>query len=134
MSRKIFVNLPVKDLEKAKAFYAGLGFTCNPHFTDETAASMVISDEIYVMLLTQEKFESFSPHPISDANKNTEVLLCLSCDSRAEVDATVKLALANGGTVYREPTDYGFMYGHSFKDPDGHAWELAYMDPAAIPG
>ena len=100
MSRKIFVNLPVKDLEKAKAFYAGLGFTCNPHFTDETAASMVISEEIYVMLLTQEKFESFSPHPISDANKNTEVLLCLSCDSRAEVDATVKLALAAGGTVY----------------------------------
>jgi predicted lactoylglutathione lyase len=134
MSRKIFVNLPVKDLEKAKAFYAGLGFTCNPHFTDETAASMVISEEIYVMLLTQEKFESFSPHPISDANKNTEVLLCLSCDSRAEVDATVKLALANGGTVYHEPMDYGFMYGHSFKDPDGHAWELAYMDPAAIPG
>lgn len=134
MSRKIFVNLPVKDLEKAKAFYAGLGFNCNPHFTDETAASMVISDDIYVMLLTQEKFESFSPRPISNANKNTEVLLCLSCDSRAEVDATVKLALANGGTVYREPMDYGFMYGHSFKDPDGHAWELAYMDPGAIPG
>lgn len=75
MSRKIFVNLPVKDLEKAKAFYAGLGFNCNPHFTDETAASMVISDDIYVMLLTQEKFESFSPHPVSDANKNTEVFI-----------------------------------------------------------
>ena len=133
MSRKIFVNIPVKDLEKSKAFYSGLGFSCNPQFTDATAASMVISDDIYVMLLTQEKFESFSPHPISDANQRTEVLLCLSCDSREEVDATIKRALASGGTVYREPMDYGFMYGHSFKDPDGHAWELAYMDPAAMP-
>lgn len=134
MSRKIFVNIAVKDLEKSKAFYSGLGFTNNPQFTDSTAASMVISDDIYVMLLTEEKFESFSPHPISDANKQTEVLLCLSCDSREEVDTTVKRALAHGGTVYREPMDYGFMYGHSFKDPDGHAWELAYMDPAAMSG
>ena len=121
MSRKIFVNIAVKDLEKSKAFYTGLGFFCNPQFTDSTAASMVISEDIYVMLLTKEKFESFSPHPISDANQHTEVLLCLSCDSRAEVDDTVKRALAHGGSVYREPMDYGFMYGHSFKDPDGHA-------------
>jgi predicted lactoylglutathione lyase len=133
MSRKIFVNIAVKDLDNAKAFYSGLGFSCNPQFTDATAASMVISDDIYVMLLTTEKFESFSPHPASDANKSTEVLLCLSCDSKEEVNDMVKRALANGGTVYREPMDYGFMYGHSFKDPDGHAWELAYMDPSAIP-
>lgn len=132
MSRKIFVNIPVKDLERAKAFFLALGFNCNAQFTDATAACIVISDDIYTMLLTEEKFASFAPHPVSDANKATEVLLCLSCDSRAEVDDLVKRALANGGSVYREPMDYGFMYAHSFKDPDGHAWELVYMEPSAV--
>lgn len=133
MSRKIFVNVPVKNLEKSKTFFTALGFNCNPQFTDETAACMVISEEIYTMLLTEEKFASFSPHPISDANKTTEVLLCLSCDSREEVDEMVRRAVANGGAIYRDPMDYGFMYAHSFKDPDGHAWELAYMDMSAFP-
>lgn len=133
MSRKIFVNLPVKDLEKSKAFFVALGFSINPQFSDHTAACIVISEEIYVMVLTEEKFGPFAPHPISDARKNTEVLLCLSCDSRAEVDDLVRRALANGGSVYREPIDHGFMYHHCFQDPDGHVWELAYMDMSAMP-
>ena len=132
MSRKIFVNLPVKNLEKSKAFFVALGFTINPQFTDATAACIVISEEIYVMVLTEEKFAPFAPHPISDAKKSTEVLLCLSCDSRAEVEDLVRRALANGGSVYREPADHGFMYHHSFQDPDGHVWELAYMDMSAM--
>lgn len=133
MNRKIFVNLPVKNLGHSIAFFLALGFSLNQHFTDATAACIVISEDIYTMLLTEEKFTSFSPHPVSDANKATEVLLCLSCNSREEIDELVKKAVANGGSVYRDPTDYGFMYLHSFKDPDGHVWELSYMDPAAIP-
>jgi uncharacterized protein len=132
MPTMIFVNLPVKDLPKSMAFYSALGFKNNPQFTDETAACMVISDTIFVMLLTHAKFETFTPKAISDATKTTEVLNCLSRESRAEVDETVRRAKAAGGATFNDPTDHGFMYHHSFQDPDGHIWEVMWMDPAAV--
>jgi uncharacterized protein len=132
MSTKIFVNLPVKQLDKAMAFYSALGFKNNPQFTDETAACMVVSDDIYVMLLTHPKFKQFTPKEISDATKTSEVLNCVSCDSRADVDGMVKKALSAGGSTYSEPQDHGFMYHHGFQDVDGHIWEVMWMDPAAV--
>jgi len=132
MPTNIFVNLPVKDLARSKAFFEKLGFRFNPQFTDETAACMVISDTIYSMLLTHEKFRQFTPKPIVDASKATEVLTCLSRDSRADVDTLVDAALAAGGTETRDAMDHGFMYGRSFGDPDGHIWEIIWMDPAHI--
>ncbi|HEX8916613.1 MAG TPA: VOC family protein [Humisphaera sp.] len=132
MARKIFVNLPVKDLPASMAFFKALGFVNNPQFTDDTAACMVVSDDIYVMLLTHAKFKDFTPHPISDAARATEVLVCLSCDSRAAVDEVVDKGLAAGGRSFRDPQDYGFMYGRSFQDLDGHIWEWVWMDPAAV--
>jgi predicted lactoylglutathione lyase len=132
MATKIFVNLPVKDLKKSMAFYAAVGMKNNPQFTDETGACMVISDDIYVMLLTHEKFKQFTPKPISDATKSTEVLVCLSCDSRDDVNDQVSKAIAAGGSAYADPKDYGFMFQHGFQDPDGHIWELIWMDPKAI--
>ena len=132
MARKIFVNLPVKDLKQSIAFFGKLGFTFNSQFTDETGACMVVSDDIYAMLLTENKFKSFTPKQLCDATKSTEVLVCLSTDSRQEVDQLVRKAVAAGGTTYNEPQDYGFMYGHGFQDLDGHIWELAYMEPDAI--
>ena len=132
MSTKIFVNLPVKDLDGAIAFYSALGFVNNKQFTDETAACMVISEDIYVMLLTHAKFQEFSPNPIGDATKSTEVLLALSCESRGEVDDLVRKATSSGGRTFKPPQDHGFMYAHSFQDPDGHVWEVLWMDPSAI--
>jgi len=132
MARKIFVNLPVKDLNQSVDFFTKLGFTFNPQFTDETATCMIVSEDIFVMLLTQKKFKAFTPKEICDATKSTEVLVCLSCDSRGEVDDLVRKAVGAGGSTYNEPQDHGFMYGHGFQDPDGHIWELAYMDPSAI--
>jgi len=132
MPTNIFVNLPVKDLARSKAFFEKLGFRFNPQFTDETAACMVISDTSYSMLLTHEKFRQFTPKPIVDASKATEVLTCLSRDSRADVDTLVDAALAAGGTETRDAMDHGFMYGRSFGDPDGHIWEIIWMDPAHI--
>ena len=129
MATKIFVNLPVKDLGKSMDFFKKLGFSFNAQFTDETAASMVVSDDIYAMLLTYEKFKAFTPKDICDATKSTEVLVCLSCESRANVDEMVRKAVAAGGTTYNDPQDHGFMYGHGFQDPDGHIWELIYMEP-----
>lgn len=131
MKRKVFINLPVADLEKSKHFYTSLGFSVNPMFSDETAACIVVSEEIYVMVLTHEKFRQFTPLPISDASKSTEVLVCLSCESRDEVDQMTDKALASGGLEPREPQDHGFMYGRSFADPDGHIWEPMWMDLAA---
>lgn len=131
MSRKIFVNLPVRDLKKSILFFEKLGFSFNPQFTDETASCMIISDDIYAMLLTQDKFRTFSPNPVCDAHKNTEVLICLSCENRNEVDTLVNKAVAGGGKTYNEPKDHGFMYQHGFQDPDGHIWELVYMEPEA---
>jgi len=132
VARKIFVNLPVRDLKKSMSFFTKLGFTFNPQFTDASAACMVVSEDIYVMLLTQDKFKSFTPKQICDATKSTEVLVCLSSEGRAEIDELVRKAVAAGGTTYKEPQDYGFMYGHGFQDLDGHIWELAYMEPEAI--
>lgn len=132
MATKIFLNLPVKNLQKSITFFTALGYTFNLQFTDETATCMIISEDIYAMLLTHEKFQSFTPKPISDATKSTEVLICLTCESRAQVEEQIGKAIAAGGTTYSEPKDYGFMYQHGFQDPDGHIWELFYMDPSHV--
>jgi predicted lactoylglutathione lyase len=133
MGRKIFVNLPVKDLNRSMTFFKKLGFSFNPQFTDETAACMVVSDDNFVMLLTEAKFKTFTPKQISDASKSTEVLVALSCESRQEAEEMVRKAVAAGGSTYAEPNDHGFMYQHGFQDPDSHIWEIFYMDPSAIP-
>jgi predicted lactoylglutathione lyase len=132
MARKIFVNLPIRDMERSKAFFSALGFSFNPQFTNEQGACMVISDDIYAMLLTEPFFQTFTKKPVSDG-RTTEVLVCLSCESREEVDALVKKAVAAGATTPNAPQDHGFMYGHGFEDLDGHGWELMWMDPAAAP-
>ena len=134
MATKIFVNLPVKDLKRSMSFYEAIGFKNNPQFTDDTAACMVISEDIYVMILTEPKFKSFTPKAIADATKSTEVLIALSRDSRADVDDIVGKATSAGGSTYAEPKDHGFMYQHGFQDPDGHIWEVLWMDPKAIEG
>jgi hypothetical protein len=131
MSKLIFVNLPVADLPAAQAFYEAIGATNNPMFTDETAACMVFTDVIHVMLLTHDKFAQFTPRRIADAKETSEVLICISADSREEVDEITDKALAAGGREPREKQDYGFMYGRSFEDLDGHIWEPMWMDMAA---
>ncbi|MEO7128513.1 MAG: VOC family protein [Rhodoferax sp.] len=134
MTRQIFVNLPIKNMEKSQAFFKSLGFAFNPQFTNEQGACMVISEnQSYAMLLVEPFFQTFTKKPVADATQSTEVLVCLSCESRAEVDALVSKARAAGGTVPNAPQDHGFMYGHGFTDLDGHIWELAYMDPNAAP-
>jgi predicted lactoylglutathione lyase len=133
MATQIFVNLPIKNMERSQAFFKALGYSFNPQFTNEQGACMVISDTIYVMLLVEPFFQTFTGKAIADAKKTTEVLVCLSCESRAAVDDMVRKAKAAGGTVPRQPQDHGFMYGHGFEDLDGHIWEVMYMDPAAVP-
>ena len=123
----IFVNLPVADLKRSVAFYTAVEFAVNPQYTDDTAACLVLSETIHVMLLTHDKFRSFSPFPIADATAATEVLNCLSCPSRGHLEATVRNAVAAGGTVFAEPKDHGFMLQHGFADPDGHIWELVHL-------
>jgi predicted lactoylglutathione lyase len=132
MATKIFVNLPVRDLNRAVEFFTTLGFTFNQQFTDETATCMIVTDDIFVMLLTEEKFKTFTPKEICDAKKYTEALVALSLESRAKVDEMVRKAVAAGGSTYNEPQDYGFMYAHGFQDLDGHIWEPFYMDPSAV--
>ena len=132
MATKVFVNLPVKDLKKSMKFFGTLGYSFNPQFTDDTAACMIISDDIYAMLLTHAKFKQFTPKAICDATRSTEVLIALSCESRQHVDDLVRKATSAGGSVYAERKDYGFMYQHGFQDPDGHIWELIYMEPGAV--
>ena len=127
MASQIFVNLPVKDLDRSIGFFTGLGFTFNPMFTDKTATCMIVGENIFVMLLTEARFRDFTPKPICDATKATEVLVCLALDGRAEIDAMVAKAVAGGGTTYSDPKDHGFMYQHGFQDPDGHIWELVHM-------
>jgi predicted lactoylglutathione lyase len=129
MHKQIYLNIAVNDLERSKAFFSKLGFTFEPKFTDENAACMIVGENIFTMLLTKPFFSTFTNKPLTDSSKNTEALICLSCDSRAEVDDLVAKALAAGGAVPRKPQDYGFMYSHGFEDPDGHIWELAFMDP-----
>jgi uncharacterized protein len=132
MATKIFVNLPVKDLNKSVEFFTKLGYTFNAQFTDETATCMIVGEDIYVMLLTEAKFKMFTPKEICDATKSTEVLVALSCENREQVDEMVRTAVAGGGSTYNEPQDHGFMYAHGFQDLDGHIWELMYMDPSAV--
>lgn len=134
MPQMIFVNLPVTDLDRSKAFYEAVGATNNPAFTDDSAACMVFSDVIHTMLLTHEKWATFTSKAIPDAHTHAQMLLCVSADSRDAVDGQVARAVAGGGKADPTPTqDYGFMYGRSFEDPDGHIWEVMWMDPAAVP-
>ena len=132
MPKMIFVNLPVSDLARATAFYEAVGARKDERFCDNTASCMVFSDTIHAMLLTHDKFRQFTPKPIADAKQASEVLICVSADSREDVDATVGKAGAAGGKPDPSPKqDYGFMYGRSFEDPDGHIWEVMWMDVAA---
>jgi predicted lactoylglutathione lyase len=132
MAKMIFVNLPVNDLPRATAFYQAIGAEKNAQFSDATASCMVFSDTIYVMLLTPDKFRQFTPKKIADARTSSEVLICISADSRAAVEDMVDRAQAAGGVIDPGPKqDYGFMYGRSFEDPDGHIWEVMWMDVAA---
>jgi predicted lactoylglutathione lyase len=133
MATQIFVNLPVREVERTRTFFASLGFEFNPQFSNEQALCMVVSETIFVMLLVEEFFKTFTKKPIVDARKSTEVLVCLSCESRAKVDDLVAKALTAGGTAPNPKQDHGFMYGHGFEDLDGHVWELVYMDPNAAP-
>ena len=133
MVRQIFVNLPVKDLDRAVAFFSALGFTFNPDFTDENATCLLVGDNIFVMLLVEPYFQGFTGKPVADASKQTEVLLALALDDRAAVDALLEKVLAAGGTETQQPRDMGFMYQRSFADLDGHQWEPFFMDPAAVP-
>lgn len=132
MSTSIFVNLPVKDLKRSVEFFTRLGYTFNAQFTDENATCMIIDERIYVMLLVEGYFKTFTHKPIADAAKVTEVLVALSAESRAGVDKIVDAALAAGATKHRDTDDRGFMYQRSFQDLDGHVWEIVWMDPAAI--
>ena len=131
MPKLIFVNLPVADLAAAAAFYEAIGAANNPGFTDDTAACMVFSDTIHVMLLTHDKFKQFTPRPVADAHATSEVLIAISADSRAGVDEITEKALAAGGREARVKQDYGFMYSRSFEDLDGHIWEPFWMDVEA---
>ena len=134
MATKIFVNLPVKDLNKSKKFFTDIGFTINPQFTDEKAACVVISEDIYAMILREEFFKTFIPKKeITDATKTTEVLVALSAEKKEAVNEMADKALAAGALKLREPEDHGFMYTRSFQDPDGHIWEVLWMDINAAP-
>ncbi|SEM48637.1 hypothetical protein SAMN04488688_113173 [Paenibacillus sp. cl141a] len=128
----IFVNLPVKDLEKTKDFFSKIGFEFNEQFTDKNAACLVIGDNIFAMLLTEDYFKTFTKKDLSNAANTTEVILALSAESREQVDDIVNAALAAGGSPSNDPVDHGFMYGWSFQDPDGHLWEVMYMDQSQV--
>jgi uncharacterized protein len=132
MSTKIFVNLPVKDLDKSREFFTQLGYSFNPQFSDENAACLVISDDIFAMLLLEPFFKSFTKKEIADSRTTTETMIALSAESRAQVDDLADRALAAGGQVAGETQDHGFMYGRSFYDLDDHHWEVVWMDPSAI--
>lgn len=132
MHQQIFVNMAIKDMARSQAFFRALGYDFNPQFTNEKGASLVLGQNLYAMLLVEDFFKGFVPHKaIADTRTSVETLICLSCDSREQVDALVAKALAAGGTAPRPPQDHGFMYGHGFEDLDGHIWELMYMDTSA---
>lgn len=133
MASKIFLNLAVKDLKKSIDFFTTLGFSFNPQFTDEKATCMIIGENIFVMLVIEQRFKDFTKKEICNAHKNTEVLIAIDADSREKVDEIVKTAVGAGGSIYMEPQDHGWMYGHSFADLDGHQWEIMYMDENEIP-
>ena len=132
MSTKIFVNLPVRDLSRSIDFFTGLGFSFDAQFTDENAACLVISDDIYAMLLVEKFFKSFTPKQVADATRTTEAIVALGLDSREQVDELAGKALASGGRPANEPMEHDAMYGRSFQDPDGHIWEVFHLDPAAV--
>jgi predicted lactoylglutathione lyase len=131
-TRKLFVNLSVRDLQRSVAFFTKLGFTFDPRFTDAHATCMILSDEAFVMLLEEARFRDFTKHQICDTRTHTEGLFAFACASRAEVDQLVKIALESGAKPAMDVQDHGFMYGHSFYDLDGHHWEVFWMDPAAL--
>jgi predicted lactoylglutathione lyase len=133
MSTKIFVNLPVRQLDTSKSFFSALGYTINPRFTDDNAACVVISDTIHVMLLTQPFFQGFTTRQPCDTSSHIEMILALSADSRDAVDALMDKALSAGASEPSQARDYGFMYQRSFADPDGHLWEVFYMNEAEFP-
>ncbi len=133
MIRQLFVNLPVSDMARSKAFFTALGLGFEPRFTNEQGACLKITDNLFVMLLVEPFFRTFTPRPVADARKSTEVLMALSCDSRTEVDTLVDRAVAAGGTTPNAPQDHGFMYQHGFADLDGHLWEVFWMDENAAP-
>ena len=132
MISTVFDNLPVKDLDKSMAFFKAIGFSLNSQFTDKTAACMMMSDNIYAMLLTHEKVKKFSNKQIADAHKTLEVLTALAVESRTKVNELADKAIKAGGTEAYSPKDYGFMFTRSFEDPDGHIWEIFWMDPAQV--
>ena len=132
--RKLFVNIPVSDVQRSIIFFETLGFTFNPQFTDATSTAMLVGEDAYFMFLNRERFMGFSKRPLSDLRKETNHMLALGVDSREEVDAMVKKAVAAGGSLAVEPQDHGFMYGWSFYDLDGHHWEVFWMDPKAMQG
>ena len=133
MTTSIFVNIPVRDLAAAMAYYRALGFEHNPQFTDETAACIVLDETIYVMLLTHAEFLSFSPRPIADPRTHTQALYALSRTSRVAVDTIAAAGLAAGGSEVRDAQDYGFMYSRAIADIDGHVWEYVWMDLSQMP-
>ena len=133
MATQIYVNLPVQNVARSRRFFTEVGFAFNEQFSNEQAVCMVVGDDSFVMLLVESFFQTFTKKPVADASKSTEVLVCLSCDSRAKVDDLVAKAVAAGGTSPNPKQDHGFMYGHGFEDLDGHVWELIYMDPDAAP-
>ncbi|ASJ52537.1 extradiol dioxygenase [Brevibacillus formosus] len=132
-SKQIFVNLPVKDLNKSIDFFTAIGYEFNPQFTDQNAACLVIGENIFAMLLVEEFFQTFTKKELTDATRSTEVIVALSADSKAQVDEIVNKALAAGATPSNDPVDHGFMYSWSFQDLDGHLWEFLYMDQGAVP-
>lgn len=133
MAKEIFVNLPVKDLKRTMEFFSKLGFNYNPKFTDDKAACMLIGENIYAMLLYEKFFKNFTKKNIADAKISTEVIICISLNTREEVDNMVNIAKANGGNEYSEPQDHGWMYYRSFEDPDGHQWEIMFGDESLMP-
>jgi predicted lactoylglutathione lyase len=132
MATQTFINLPVSDLKASIAFFKGLGFEFHKQFADDTAACVILAEGVFVMLLTHAKFSQFTPHPICDASRSTEVLICITRESRAAVNEIVATAVAAGAKTFKEPIDYGMMYSHCFTDLDGHIWECIWMDPAAF--
>ncbi|MBG9943968.1 VOC family protein [Brevibacillus formosus] len=132
-SKQIFVNLPVKDLNKSIDFFTAIGYEFNPQFTDQNAACLVIGENIFAMLLVEEFFQTFTKKELADATRSTEVIVALSADSKEQVDEIVNKALAAGATPSNDPVDHGFMYSWSFQDLDGHLWEFLYMDQGAVP-
>jgi uncharacterized protein len=133
MAKMVFINLPVSDLKRSMAFYDALGFTNNPQFTDDTAACMVWSESVFLMILTHEKFDGFVKRPRPDAKATTGALYALSLEARADVDTMFNTAEKNGGRAYRDTEDMGFMYTRTFADPDGHVWEPFFMDMSKMP-